>query len=377
MFMGKLNNRGWVACATALLGAALVLGACGGGSSSSSGSTTSTSSGAKGSLSGTIRLGVLPNVTNAPVLAGLQEGLYAKALGPKVKIQTQSFKQGSDAVTAMLAGGLDLAYFGPNPAINGWAQSNGKALHILAGSTSGGASLVVAKSIKTPADLKGKTLATPKLGNTQDVALRAWLKDHGYTTTPEGGGDVKIQPQDNALTLDAFKQGQIDGAWVPEPWATRLVNEGGGHVLVDERTLWPGGRFVTVHLVASSDFLTKHPDLVKAFLVGHVNSVAFVNAHKAQAQADVAKQIKSFTGQDVDAKTIADSWDKMTFTNDPIASSLAQSAKDAQSIGLLDPVDLTGIYDLSLLNQVLKSDGQPAVSADLGATASASTTSGP
>src|SRR5262249_54136637 len=160
---------------------------------------------------------------------------------------------------ALLAGALDIGYIGPNPAVNAYVQSNGSAVRVVSGAASGGASLVVKPDITKAADLKGKRVASPQLGNTQDVALRTWLKKQGLKTDPQGGGDVQIVPQDNALTLDAFKQNQIAGAWVPEPWATRLVTEGGGKVLVDEKTLWPGGKFVTTNIIVRTDFLKAHP----------------------------------------------------------------------------------------------------------------------
>ena len=144
----------------------------------------------------------------------------------------------------------------------------GEAIRIVSGATSGGAYLVVKPEITSAAQLKGKTLATPQLGNTQDVALRAWLKSQGLSSDPQGGGDVAILPQANAQTLDTFKSGDIDGAWVPEPWATRLVQEGGGKVLVDERDLWPDGQYVTTHLVVTRSSCEAHPDVVKALLVG-------------------------------------------------------------------------------------------------------------
>jgi NitT/TauT family transport system substrate-binding protein len=356
MSMGKLRLWSRVAVAALLLAAATT--ACGGG-----GGGGGTAAGA-GGRSGTVHLGVLPNVTLAPVLAGLEQGLYTDALGAGVKLDVKSFGQGSDLVEAMLAGSLDLGYFGPNPAINAWSKAKGE-LQIIAGSTSGGAALVVKPGIASAADLVGKTVATPKLGNTQDVALRAWLKDQGYETTPEGGGDVKIQPQDNALTLSAFESGSIAGAWVPEPWATRLVTEGGGKVLVDERTLWPGGKFVTVHLVARTKFLDQHADLVKAFLEGHVAAVDFVLAHAATAQADVARKIEELTGQAVSKKVVAGAWPNMEFTEDPLARTLQVSADHAEAIGLLDHVDLRGIYRLDLLNEVLRSAGKPTVRANL------------
>ena len=171
-------------------------------------------------------------------------------------------------IEALFSGAIDASFIGPNPAINGFAKSDGEALRIVSGTTSGGASLVVREGITTAADLKGTTLATPSLGNTQDVALRAWLKDQGLSADTEGGGDVSIQPQENADTLTTFIDGTIDGAWVPEPWATRLILEGKGHTLVDEKTLWDGGQFVTTHLIVSTKYLDEHPDLVEGLLVG-------------------------------------------------------------------------------------------------------------
>src|SRR6185503_16835037 len=200
-----------------------------------------------------VRLGYFPNVTHAPALVGVEGGLFQKALG-KNTLDIKTYNAGPEEVTALLAGALDIGYIGPNPSVNAYVQSNGEAVRVVGGSTSGGAYLVVKPDINKASDLKGKRVASPQLGNTQDVALRAWLKKQGLKTDTQGGGDVSIKPQDNSQTLDTFKQGVIAGAWVPEPWATRLVKEGGGKVLVDERSLWPGGQFVTTHLIVSTSF---------------------------------------------------------------------------------------------------------------------------
>ncbi|HEX5097182.1 MAG TPA: ABC transporter substrate-binding protein, partial [Acidimicrobiia bacterium] len=208
-----------------------------------------------------VRLGYFPNVTHAPALVGVESGLFQKALG-KNTLDVKTFNAGPEEVTALLAGALDIGYIGPNPSVNAYVQSNGEAVRVVGGSTSGGAYLVVKPEITKATDLKGKRVATPQLGNTQDVALRTWLKKAGLKTDAQGGGDVSIAPQENALTLDAFKQGQIAGAWVPEPWATRLVTEAGGKVLVDERTLWPEGKYVTTNIIVRTQFLDEHPDVV-------------------------------------------------------------------------------------------------------------------
>ena len=211
----------------------------------------------------TLRLGYFPNVTHATALVGVEQGIFAEALGDDVTLETSTFNAGPEAIEALFAGAIDATYIGPNPAINGFAKSDGEALRIVSGATSGGAFLVVKPEITSPADLAGTAIATPPLGNTQDVALRAWLQEQGLSTDESGGGDVSIVPQENSATLDAFKAGHIDGAWVPEPWATRLIQEGGGTVLVDERDLWPDGQYVTTHLIVATQFLDDHPDVVK------------------------------------------------------------------------------------------------------------------
>jgi NitT/TauT family transport system substrate-binding protein len=265
-------------------------------------------------------------------------------------------------VTAIFSNALDIAYIGPNPAINAWAQSKGEAIRIISGATSGGAALVVKPSIKTVSQLKGTKIASPQLGNTQDVALRAFLKEHGFKTDKTGGGEVKVVAQANSQTLETFKAGTIDGAWVPEPWATRLVLEGGGKVLVDEKSLWPDGRFVTTHVIVRTAFLREHPDVVEDFLRGHVAAVDYANANPDDAKSVVNASLEKITGKALKPQVINDAWANLTFTGDPIAASLRQSAKDAEAVDLLDPVDLDGIYDLTVLNKVLKALGKSEVS---------------
>jgi NitT/TauT family transport system substrate-binding protein len=314
-------------------------------------------------LTGTVRLGFFPNVTHAPALVGVAEGFFSGALGPDVQLDTFTFNAGTEAIEALFGGSLDITFIGPNPAINGFAKSDGKGLRIIAGSTSGGAFLVTRPEITSAEQLRGTTLATPSLGNTQDVALRAWLADNGLQTSPDGGGDVTILPQSNAATLESFVNGDIDGAWVPEPWATRLVEEGGGKVLVDERTLWPqtDGEYVTTHVIVRTEFLEEQPQLVRAFLQGLIEAQQFIADDRATAESDVIAQIASITGQDPDPAVVTASFDNLTFTLDPIAASLQGSAEQAQEVGLLDEVDLTGIYDLSILNDLLRERGQPEV----------------
>jgi sulfonate transport system substrate-binding protein len=309
----------------------------------------------------TVRLGYLPNITQATALVGVKKGIFAKALGPAVTLKTSTFNAGPAVVEALLSDSIDIAYVGPNPAINAYIRSKGAAVRIISGTTSGGASLVVKPSIRSVKDLRGKKIASPQLGNTQDVALRWWLKSQGLKTTIQGGGDVSVIPQDTAQTLQAFGAGQISGAWVPEPWATRLVLQGGGRVFLDERDLWPGGQFVTTQLVVRAAFLQQQPDVVQRFLRGQIEANDFVNLHPQRAQKLANAAIAGITGKKLPEQVIASAWKRLTFTNDPFAPSLRDAAEHALQVGLLPGVDLHGIYALGPLNRELALAGRPAV----------------
>lgn len=311
----------------------------------------------------TLRAGHFPNITHSQALIGVARGDFQKALGPNVALDVKVFNAGPSAIEAMFAGQLDLSYIGPNPAINGYVKSNGEALRIVAGATSAGAALIVrpAANITQPQDLGGKKIASPQLGNTQDVALRAYLAAHGFKLT-EKGGNTQVIPTDNPLILDLFRQGQIDGAWVPEPWATRLIVDGGGKLFLDERDLWPNGDFVTAHIIVSSKFLQEHPDLVKAWLRAHVEITQWELANPDQAKQLANDEIKRLTGKALPMEVIDGAWSRMRITYDPISSSLFKSAEDAYTAGFLkEKPNLSGIYDLTLLNEVLKDEGLPSV----------------
>ena len=258
-----LGARRWRLLIGLLLAFVLLAAACGddSGDDSSSSDSGSGSGGGSDTTEGgggevaDLRLGYFPNVTHAPAVAAVQEGFFDTALDGVANVEYSTFDSGTEAGEALLAEGIDATFIGPNPAINAFAQTDGEAVRIVAGSTSGGAALVVDDSIQSPEDLEGKTIATPSLGNTQDVAARAWLTEQGFAVDDAGGGDVPIVNLDNSDTLAALQDGSINGGWVPEPWATRLVQEGGGHVLVDEADLWPDGRFVTTHLLVRTAYL--------------------------------------------------------------------------------------------------------------------------
>lgn len=309
----------------------------------------------------TLRLGYFANLTHAPALIGVERGFFGRQLGSGVKLQTAIFNAGPAAVEALFSDAIDVAYIGPNPAINAFARSEGKAIRIVSGAASGGASLVVKPNL-TAAQLRGTTLATPQLGGTQDVALRWWLSSRGLKTTVQGGGgDLTIQPQENAQTLEAFRAGHIDGAWVPEPWATRLVEEGGGKILIDERDLWPDRKFVTTHIIVRTEYLRAHRDVVARLIDGHMEAVRFLSENSSEAEKDVNAAIATIVGKPLPAHVIAQAWTRLEFTSDPLPKTLETSANHAVAVGLLEPVDLDGIYDVSLLNGALQKAGQAEV----------------
>ena len=311
----------------------------------------------------TLRFGYFPNLTHATALLGVQMGFITSALGSNVTLENHTYNAGPEEVTALLSGALDVGFLGPNPTVNAYVQSHGEAVRIIAGGTSGGALLVVKPSIASPADLRGKKLADPQLGGTQDIALRWYLKNQGYSTDAAGGGDVHILPQDNATTLNAFKQGQVDGAWLPEPWASRLIVEGGAKTLVDERDLWPGGKFISTNLAVRTEFLKAHPGTIHKLLEGLYTTDAHLNSNPVDSQATVNAAIAQVTGKVLATSVVSGAWTHMAFSLDPLAATLKASAEHQQKLGLTSSsIPLKGIYDLALLNQVLVEHQKPAVS---------------
>jgi NitT/TauT family transport system substrate-binding protein len=343
-----------ITSAVVMIGAALLLAACSSSSSSSS-SSPAGSTATSGAPSVTVRLGFLTNVTHAPALVGLKEGFFAKALGSAGTLQPTAFSTGTEETTALLAGQLDAAYVGPNPAINAWAKSGGTAIKIISGVATGGASVVVAKGITSASQLRGKTLATPSLGNTQDVALRSWLKQNGLTTNATGGGDVYVKPTTpNSAAVLEFESGQIAGASEPAPYDVEMVKDG-GTVLLSETG-------VTTLLVVTQTFLSAHPAIVADLVKAQVQANEFIKSDPAAAQADVNAELAAYTGKPLKASIVAQSFGEITFTDNPDASSLTSDAAQATSLDLLKPVNLTGIFDLSPLNAALTAAGQPQVS---------------
>jgi NitT/TauT family transport system substrate-binding protein len=294
---------------------------------------------------------------------GIQKGFFTKELGSGVTLKLTPFSSGTQEATALLAGQLDAAYVGPNPTIKAWQTSNGTLIKVISGAASGGAELVVKSGITSATKLKGQSLATPSLGNTQDVALRYWLKQHGLSATATGGGDVGIKPvTPNSAAVLQFKSGQIAGGWEPAPYDIQMVADG-GHVLVNEASLWPGGKFVTTNLVVTQAFLAAHPSAVNGLLKGQIDANNFIHSDQAAAEAAANAELTSTTGKGLKSSVLSAAFQQITFTNDPIASSLAADAQHAVAVGLLKPVsNITGLYDLGPLNKLLAAAGDPQVS---------------
>ena len=314
----------------------------------------------------TVRIGFFANVTHAPALVGQQLRFFEQYLNKEgTNVEYVLFNAGPAEIEALKGGAIDVGYIGPNPSVAGYTSTNGDLLNVVSGVASGGASLIVKPNITSVADLKGKKIASPQLGGTQDVALRSFLKDKGFATNVSGGGDVTVIPTDNATTLTLFKKGDIDGAWVPEPWASRLVLEGGGKVLVDEKDLWPGGQFVTTNIIAGKNFLKQYPGTVRTVLQANNSSIKWIAKNILPAKDAVQEQITKWTGKPLPDSVINRAWGQLRFTWDPLPATLKKSADDAVNAGLLSlkPGALNGIYDLSLLNSVLKQSKQRAVSA--------------
>ena len=341
------------------------------------------------SSSKTLRIGYFPNVNHAQVIIGLKNGDFQKILNSndstnkseqnKININEFVFSDGPSALEALFGGQIDVAYVGPNPAISGYVASGGKdGIRIISGAASGGASFVVRNDagIQSVKDLGGKKFASPQLGNTQDISLRKYLVNNGYKTA-ENGGNVTVVPTKPSDIFTLMLKKQIDGAWVPEPWATRLVNEANGKIFVDERDLWPPqGKFVTANIIVRTDYLNQNPDVIKKLLEAHVNETLWINNHLNSDKNNSTfndkninqvvnafnNGLKKMTGKTISDDELKQAFSRMDFTYDPLKQSLYKIADDANSLGFIsdskvNKLNITGIYNLQILNSVLKEKG--------------------
>lgn len=317
-----------------------------------------------------VRVGHFPNLTHAQgvIAHGMSrsgKGWFEQRLGTNVEIQWFVYNAGPSAMEAVFTKSLDLSYVGPNPAINAFLKSDGKEIRIVAGACSGGAALVVQPDgrIKTDADFKGRKVATPQLGNTQDVAARAWLISKGLKVTMTGG-DAQVIPTANPDQLTLFQKGDLDAVWTVEPWVTRLEREAGAKVYLEESSLWKetGGRYVTTHLVSSVKFLQTQRELLAKFIAAHVELTQWIQANPAEAQRTLNEELKAEMGRAISEVTLTNAWRRLEFTSDPVSASLLKSAADAQRVGFLRKApELANIYQLDLLNAALRERKLPEV----------------
>ncbi|MFJ7150404.1 aliphatic sulfonate ABC transporter substrate-binding protein [Streptomyces sp. NPDC100445] len=346
----------------------LTLAACGYGSESKDDAPAKVAAGSKKTDGlDSVRIGYFGNLTHATALVGMEKGFFQKALGA-TEVKPAIFNAGPSEIEALNSGSLDIGWIGPSPAINGYTKSNGQSLKIIGGSAAGGVKLVVdPKKIKSLKDVEGKRIATPQLGNTQDVAFLNWAAEQGWKVDAQSGkGDVTVVRTDNKVTPDAYRSGSIDGAWVPEPTASKLVAEG-GKVLLDESSLWPDKKFVITNVIVSQKFLKAHPKAVEAVLKASVETNKWINANPDEAKAAANKQLASDSGKALPAKVLDPAWKSIQITDDPLAATLRTEAQHAVKAGLLEKPDLKGIYDLTILNRVLKATGgSPVDAAGLG-----------
>ncbi len=317
-----------------------------------------------------IRVGHFPNISHAQAVVahGLSrenKGWFEQRLGADTTVQWFVYNAGPSAMEALLVGSIDLAYVGPNPAINAHLRSKATEVRIVAGACSGGAALVVQADgrIKADGDFKGKKIGSPQFGNTQDVAARSWLKSKGFRVTLTGG-DVQVIPTANPDQLLLFAKGNLDGVWTVEPWVSRLVLEGKGRVYLDESALWPEtkGKYVTTHLVSSVRFLQQKPELMRKWIGAHVELTDWINKNTAEAKTAFNRELKAETTRPLALEILDRAWGRLELTWDPVSASLRKAADDAYRVGLLkEKPELSKIYALNALNQVLREKHLPEV----------------
>lgn len=324
--------------------------------------------GASSSEPAVLRVGHFPNLTHAQALVahGLSrggKGWFEERLGPEVRIEWLVYNAGPSAMEALFAGALDLAYVGPNPAINAHLRSGGDEVRIVAGACGGGAALVVQPDgrIRADADFKGKRIATPQLGNTQDVAARAWLASRGLRVTL-AGGDASVIPMANPDQLALFQRGELDAVWTVEPWVTRLELEAKGKVYMEESALWKrtGGRYVTTHLVARARLLEEPPRLIERFVAAHVELTRWIKDNPARAKELLNLELAAETTRALPQAVLDGAWRRIELTYDPLRASLVEAAEAAHRVGFLRTrPELSRIYALGPLNAALKAKGLP------------------
>jgi NitT/TauT family transport system substrate-binding protein len=294
-----------------------------------------------------VRVGYFPNVTHAQgvigrTLSGENKGWFEERLGADVEIQWYPFNAGPSAMEAIFAGSIDMTYVGPNPALNAYIKAKGDEIRIVAGAARGGAALLVrpGSGIEKPADFKGKKVATPQFGNTQDVAARSWLKSQGFKIT-QTGGDVFVLPTANPDQLQLFQQGKIDAVWTVEPWVSRIENEAGGKILVEQKDV------VTTMLVSSVKWQKSKPELLAKFVKAHRELTDWIKANELEAQKLVQRGLSEEVKREIKLELVQASWKRLTFTSDITLNSIESLVTDAKGLGFIrGDVDLSKLLSL-------------------------------
>lgn len=300
-----------------------------------------------------LRVGYLPNITHAQPLIGLSDGSFASELG-SIEIQPHTFNAGPSVIEALFAEQIDIAYVGPSPSVNGFVQSEGQAIRIVGGSMLNGAAFVVqpelAEAYRASGDqaLIGKTFSSPQQGNTQDVSLRMYLKERNLLD------EVTVSPMANADQLTMFRQRQIAGSWSVEPWVSRLVQEAGGEILVDERTLWPDNTFATTVVIVRTEFLEAHPEIVEQWLRGHVKVTEWIQNNPTEAQVIANEKIKELTGSALTEDVLKSAWSRLEPSVNPNKQSIETFHKHADTLNYIQStgLDFNTLYDFSILSRI-------------------------
>ena len=300
-----------------------------------------------------IRVAFFPSISHAAPIVGIENGIFERSIGQEIKIETKLFDNGPQVIESIFANSIDVAYVGPGPVINGFLKSNGNDIKILAGAASGGASFIIHpdSGLDSIENFDGKRIASPQISNSQDVSLRHYLASNNLQPV-EKGGTVFVLNISNPDIYTLFAKGEIDGAWVPEPWATMLVEELDGVRLFNEENLWPNEEFTSVLLIARTDYLEKNPELVKNWLKSHEETIAWINANPDKSKSIFEGFLKKHMGKSLPTKIIDESFSNLTITSDPIKSSVLIFAERADSLGYLgrDGYNLDGIFYQSDLN---------------------------
>jgi len=294
-----------------------------------------------------IRIAYFPNIGHAIPIVGIEKGFFEESIGNQTKIETRVFDSGPQAIESLFANSIDLAYVGPGPAINGFLNSENHNVKILAGAASGGASFIVHPNseINSVSNFAGKKIAAPQIGNTQDVSLRHYLSENGLKPA-EKGGSVIVYNISNPDIYTLFVKGDIDGAWVAEPWATILETELGGKRLFHEEELWPNNEFASVLLIANADYVEKNPTVIANFLQSHHETVTWINTNPIETRIVFNNFLNSYLGQSLSDDVIDIALSNIVITADPLHNSIFSFAERADALGYLgrNGYDLSEIF---------------------------------